>query len=194
MDVIKVYYDVETTGTNPNKHSLHQIAGLIEINNEVVGSFDIHSRPHAKAILDPEALKICKVTPEQLNSYLPMLQAKNKFCSVLSKFIDKYNVRSKAYLVGFNNRGFDDKFLRMWFALCDDVYLGSWFWSDTRDASVLASEYLESRRLTLPDFQLHTVAKSLGLEVDQSRLHDAAYDVTLTRQIYRIVTGREIEL
>ena len=46
----------------------------------------------------------------------------------------------------------------------------------------------------MPNFQLHTVAQTLGLEVDESKLHDASYDVLLTRQIYRIVTGREIEI
>ena len=63
MSIIKIFYDVETTGSNPNKHSLHQIAGLIEVDEQVVDEFNIYSRPHSKAILEPEALNICKVTP-----------------------------------------------------------------------------------------------------------------------------------
>lgn len=194
MSIIKIFYDVETTGENPNKHSLHQVAGLIEVDEQVVEEFNIHSRPHPKAILEPEALNICKVTKEQLQNYPDMKDAKNEFCRILAKYINKYDKNSKAYLVGYNNCGFDNRFLRMWFTLCDDPYFGSWFWADSRDVLVLASEYLENRRTSMPNFQLHTVAETLGLEVDASRLHDASYDVLLTRQIYRIVTGRDIEI
>ena len=194
MSIVKIFYDVETTGANPNKNSLHQVAGLIEIDEQVVDSFNIYSRPHPKAILEPEALRVCKVTSEQLQNYPAMEDAKTEFCRTIAKYVNKYDRKQKAYLVGYNNCGFDDKFLRMWFTLCGDNYFGSWFWSDSRDTMVLASEYLESRRSSMPNFQLHTVAETLGLQVDEAQLHDASYDVSLTRQIYRIVTGREIEL
>ena len=194
MEIIKIFYDVETTGTNPNKHSLHQVAGLVEINGEVVEKFNIYSRPHPKAIIEEAALKVCNVTEEQILSYPELTVAKKQFCQILSKYIDKFDKQSKAYLIGYNNRGFDDQFLRMWFILADDPYFGSWFWADTRDTLVLASEYLESRRPSMPDFQLHTVAKTLGIEIDDTRLHDAQYDSEITRQIYRIVTGIDIEI
>ena len=194
MSITKIFYDVETTGDNPNKHSRHQIAGLIEVDGEVVDSFNIYSRPDPRALLEWEALQVCRVTKEQLMDYPPMEDAKNAFCREIAKYINKFDPRDKAYLVGFNNRGFDDRFLRMWFTLCGDPFFGSWFWSDTRDTLVLASEYLESRRKYMPNFQLHTVAETLGIEVDPNFLHDAAYDVGLTRQIYRIVTGQELEI
>lgn len=194
MSITKIFYDVETTGENPNKHSLHQVAGIVEIDDQIQERFNIYSRPHPRAILEPEALRVCNVTPEQLLGYPDMRDAKNEFCRILAKYINKYDKNSKAYLVGFNSRGFDDRFLRMWFTLCDDPYFGSWFWADTRDTLVLASEYLESRRTSMPNFQLHTVAETLGLEVDQARLHDALYDAELAREVYRIVTNREIEI
>ena len=194
MSIIKIFYDVETTGDNPKKHSLHQVAGLVEVDEQVVEEFNIYSRPHPKAILDPAALDVCKVTEEQLMSYPHMKDAKNQFCQILAKYINKFDKKDKAYLVGYNNRGFDDKFLRVWFELCDDMFFGSWFWADSRDVLVLASEYLEPRRTSMPNFQLHTVAETVGLVVEAERLHDASYDVQLTRDIYRIVTGREVEL
>ena len=194
MSIIKIFYDVETTGENPRKHSIHQIAGLVEVDDMVQERFNIYSRPHPNAILEPAALSVSGVTEEQILSYPSMIDAKNNFCRILAKYINKYDKNQKAYLVGFNNRGFDDRFLRMWFTLCDDQFFGSWFWSDSRDTLVLASEYLESRRTSMPNFQLHTVAETLGIPVEKSKLHDARYDVELTRQIYRIVTNREIEL
>lgn len=46
----------------------------------------------------------------------------------------------------------------------------------------------------MPNFKLKTVAKELGLDVEDDKLHDARYDVLLTRDIYRIVTNLDIEL
>jgi DNA polymerase-3 subunit epsilon len=46
----------------------------------------------------------------------------------------------------------------------------------------------------MKDFKLMTVAQEVGLVVDESRLHDANYDIELTRGVYRIVTGLDYEL
>ena len=35
-----------------------------------------------------------------------------------------------------------------------------------------------------------TVARQLGMEIDESKLHDAVYDIELTRSVYRIVSNR----
>lgn len=192
--MIKVFYDVESTGTNYHKHSIHQLAGLIEIDDIVVDEFNIHTRPHPKAIIEKEALDVAGVTEEEILAYPDMKDCHKEFVGLISRYVNRYDRRSKAFLVGFNNRAFDDQFLRAWFQQNGDEFFGSYFYSDTRDALVLASEYLEDRRNHMPNFQLHSVAKELGLEVDQNRLHDASYDVELTRQIYRIVTNKDIEI
>ena len=192
--ITKIFYDVETTGVNYKIHSMHQLAGLVEVDDEVVETFDFKLRPHPKAEITPEALKVCGVTEEELKAYPPAAIAHRGFKALLSRYVNKYDKSSKAYLVGFNNRFFDDQFLRKHFELQDDDFFGAWFWSDSLDVFVLASEYLIDRRPSMASFKLHRVAATLGLEVDKDKTHDAFYDVNLTRQIYRIVTGREIEL
>jgi DNA polymerase-3 subunit epsilon len=74
-----------------------------------------------------------------------------------------------------------------------DSYFGSWFYAGALDVMVLASQYLIKRRKNMPDFKLKSVAKELGIEVDETKLHDAEYDIYLTRAVYMIVTGLEIE-
>jgi len=96
--------------------------------------------------------------------------------------------------VGYNNRGFDDIFLRAWFDLCKDTYFGSWFWPDSLDVLVLASEYLLDRRSSMESFKLHRVASEIGLVFDKKDLHDAVADAWLTRDVYNIVTERMIEI
>ena len=191
---VKVFYDLETTGTDVKKHSIHQIAGMVEVDGRVVEKFNIFSRPHPKALIDEGALAVCRKSAEELLAYQDMAEAHKEFKGVLGQYIDPFDRGQKAWLVGFNNRAFDDLFLRAWFEQNGDTYIGSWFWTDTLDALVLASQYLIDRRAGMPSFKQQRVAKELGILVDDSLLHDASYDVELTRSIYRIVTGIEMEL
>jgi DNA polymerase-3 subunit epsilon len=194
MSSIKIFYDLETTGLNYKQHCIHQLAGLIEINGEVVQSFNLKMAPHPKAKVEKEALAIAGATEDSIRAYPDQDIVFKQFKDLLRGYIDPFNTVQKAHLVGFNNRFFDDPFLRIWFELNGDQFIGSWFWNDTLDVLVLASQYLIDRRPYMPSFKLGRVAKELGLEVEDGKLHDASYDVELTRGIYRIVTGLEVEL
>jgi DNA polymerase-3 subunit epsilon len=39
----------------------------------------------------------------------------------------------------------------------------------------------------MPDFKLKTVAGHFGTVVDETRLHDALYDIELTMNIYKAI-------
>lgn len=52
---------------------------------------------------------------------------------------------------------------------------------------VLATAYLLNQREQMENFKLATVAKQLGIEVVDESLHDAFYDIYLTKAIYDIV-------
>jgi DNA polymerase-3 subunit epsilon len=192
--MIKIFYDLETTGLKPNRHGIHQLAGLVEIDGEVVETFDLKVQPNPKAEVLVEALEIAGVTAEDLAGYMPMADGYRAFTDILGKYIDKFNRKDKAHLVGYNNRAFDDIFLRAWFDQNDDRFFGSWFYSDTLDALVLASQFLLDKRPEMPTFKQFRVAMTLGIEVDKTRLHDALYDVHLTRRIYHAVTAQPDDL
>ena len=108
--------------------------------------------------------------------------------AMLGKYVDKYKKQDKFHLVGYNNAGFDNPFFRAFFTQNNDQYFGSWFWANSLDVLVLATQFLKGERSQMANFQLKTVAAFLGIEVDESRLHDAEYDIDLTMQIYDIVT------
>lgn len=57
---------------------------------------------------------------------------------------------------------------------------------------VLAAQKLMSRRNEMIDFKLGTVAQTLGIKIDPTRLHDAMYDIELTAQVYEICTGIKV--
>nr|UWI02473.1 MAG: exonuclease [Bacteriophage sp.] len=186
-----VFFDLETTGTNPGKHGIHQISGQIVIDGAVKESFDFHVQPNPKALIEEEALKVGGVTREQILAYPPMQQVYQEFVAMLGKYVDKFNKKDKFFLVGYNNAAFDNQFLRGFFLQNGDQYFGSWFWSNSIDVMVLASAYLATRRPEMENFKLSTVAKTLGIVVNDDSLHDAMYDIELTKAVFDIVTGNQ---
>lgn len=181
------FYDLETTGVKHWRNGIHQISGLIVINGVEVEEFNFKVKPFEKAIIEDDALQIAGVTKEDVLNYEPMELVYEKIISILSKYISKFNKLDKFHLVGYNNASFDNQFLRAFFVQNNDQYFGSWFWADTIDCMVLASNKLKDDRNKLPNFQLKTVSKHLGIEVDENKLHDALYDIELTKRIYDLV-------
>lgn len=182
-----LFFDLETTGTNPGRNGIHQISGSIVIDGKHVQDFDFHVQPNPKAVIEDAALQVGGVTREQVLAYPPMEQVYKEFVAMLGKYVDKYDKKDKFFLVGYNNAAFDNQFLRGFFLQNGDNYFGSWFWSNSIDVMVLASAYLADRRADMENFKLSTVAKFLGVSVSDDSLHNALYDIELTRAVYEIV-------
>lgn len=183
------FYDLETTGVKFWKNGIHQISGCIEIDGDVKEEFNFHVKPNPACIIEDEALKVSGVTLEQINAYPDMNIVYNQIKMMLSKYVNKYDKYDKFFLVGYNNAPFDNQFFRAFFAQNNDNYFGSYFWSSAIDVMVLAANHLKNTRHTMEDFKLKTVANTLGVTVDESKLHDALYDIYLTRAIYRKING-----
>lgn len=182
-----LFFDLETTGTNPGRNGIHQISGQIVIDGKHVQDFDFHVRPNPKAVIEDAALNVGGVIREQVLAYPPMGQVYKEFVAMLDKYVDKYNKKDKFFLVGYNNAAFDNQFLRGFFLQNGDNYFGSYFWSNSIDVMVLASAYIADRRADMENFKLSTVAKFLGVSVSDDSLHNALYDIELTRAVYEIV-------
>ncbi len=190
----KLFYDLETTGLDQHKCAVHQLACIVEINGKIKGADNLKIRPFEGAEITQKALDTCNVTlAEVKGNQLSQAEGLARFKRLLQTYVDPYDKKDKFHLVGFNNRHFDDEFLREMFLREGDKYFGSWFWADTLDALVLASQYLLDRRERMANFQQVTVGKELGLEASEKEAHDAKYDVMLCRDIYNIVTGTTYE-
>lgn len=181
-----LFFDLETTGLDPNRHGIHQISGEIIVEGVSVESFNYRVRPNPLLEIDDDALKVSSVTREMVTTYEPMEVVFKSLKDLLGKYINSYKKGNtdKFYLVGYNNSQFDNQFLKAFFLQNGDEYFYTKFWSNSIDVMVLATVKLMDVRSTMPNFKLATVAKHLGISVDESRLHDASYDIYLTREIY----------
>lgn len=183
-----VFFDLETTGTLVNKHGIHQLSGEIVVDGEVKETFDFRVQPNLKAEILQEALDVAGVTKEQILAYPPMEEVYAQFVAMLDKYVDRFNKKDKFFLAGYNNASFDNQFLRAWFVQNNDKYFGSWFWSNSIDVMVMATPYLADKRSEMENFKQGTVAKTLEIQVDDSKLHDALYDIQVCKAIYNIVS------
>lgn len=187
-----LFFDLETTGTLVNRHGIHQISGEIVIDGEVKEEFDFKVRPNPKAEILDEALAVAGVTRDQILAYPSMEEIYSKVIDMLSKYVDRYNKKDKFFLAGFNNASFDNGFFRAWFLQNGDKYFGSWFWSNSIDVMVLATPYLAAKRAEMENFKQGTVAKALGIQVEDEKLHDALYDIKICKAIYDIVNPYKV--
>lgn len=178
-----IYFDVETTGIDYKKNGILQLAGIVELDGEEVERFNFKMKPFIDQVVEEDALKINKITWEQIKDFEEPFECYIQFIRILSKYVDRFDSSDKFTLIGYNSR-FDDDFLREWFKRCNDKYYGSYFfWPAIDVANMVAVKYRKIRSSFL-NFKLITVAKTLNIDVNEDEAHDAMYDVEVTRDVY----------
>ena len=184
-----LFFDLETTGIKYWRNGVHQISGEIVIDGVMKESFNFNVCPHPQCEIEEEALRICNVSKEQIQAYPPMREVYVKFVNMLSKYVDKFDKKDKFFLVGYNNASFDNHFLKAFFVQNGDHYFYSWFWVNSIDVMVLSTQHLMRKRHEMTDFKQETVARALGIQIDSAKLHDASYDIQLTKEIYNRISS-----
>lgn len=186
-----LYYDLETTGLDSGGCAIHQLAAIYEVDGEISTTLNYRISPFEGANVDAKALEVGGVTEEQIRAYPSEKETYRKLKNRLTQWVDRFDKADKIHLCGFNNRAFDDMFFRAFFERQDDPFFNAYFFSGTLDVSAMAATHLLSRRASMQNFKLATVAKTLGVEVSEKKLHDAFYDVVLTYKSYKAIMGEE---
>jgi len=185
---ILCFLDVETTGTNPARHGIIQIGGVITVQEgggiRDLEEFSFDVAPYPADEIEDEALLVTGVTREQLKGFMAATAAHRSLTGVFEKHCDKYDKTDKMIFVGFN-APFDYGFLRRWFEKAGDKYFGSWFWYPPVDVMCLAMLRLVPVRHEMTDFKLATVAARLGVPFKNA--HQALADVRATKAIFELV-------
>ena len=188
------FIDIETTGLNHWAHSPHQISGIIadlKKDGDALSiipkeEFNFRCRAFPGQEVDLKALEVSGITMEMLENFPSPVDVHLEFVDLLSHHVDKYNKADKLIFTAYNAR-FDEDFMRRWFynAVGPKNYFGSWFFTPNLDVMQLAVRTLLFKRHELPDFKQSTVAQALGIPVDESRLHEAQYDIEIMMNIFR---------
>lgn len=179
------YIDVETGGLNPQKSALLQIGCLIEIDGEIKEELVYNIQPLMSDEVDPKALAVNGLDLETIETFQKPFDVYTMFCGALEQYVNKFDRADKFHFIGYNSQAFDAPFIRAFFSKNKDKYYGSWFFHPTIDVMILAAQSLRKTRGQMKNFKLSTVAQALGVEFDEDKLHDAMYDIKVTREVYR---------
>jgi DNA polymerase-3 subunit epsilon len=188
VDIKLLYVDTETSGTDPLRHGVTQLAGEVVINGVIEESFDLRPRLFSPDLVTGEAMEKTGMTHKGIMAR-PMgpKDAHGAFTEVLGRYVNKFDKRDKFTMVAYNSK-FDWDMLQSFFKKCGDDYFGSWFWWPAVCVAILTMDKLSiHNRAKLPNMQLATLANALQLPVDESMLHDACYDIYLTRLLHEMV-------
>ena len=180
-----MFIDVETTGVNPNKNGIIQLACLIEIDGKVVDKCHLKIKPFEKDVIEQSALDTVGVTLEEIMQYEDPTNAYWQFRKMLEKYINVYdkNKANKFIPVGYNVQ-FDLDFLDAFFRKNQDKYIGSFF--NWRKLDVLQMFYWRHYLGidSLESYKLEKVCEKYKVPLEA---HDAFNDIVATRTLFKML-------
>ena len=180
------FLDVETTGLDRNLNEIFQISGIVTDHKlDVIECCDWRFRPFSLEYVQPEALTKTGMTLQSL-SELPLSaqEVYSQLVEMLSRHCDKFDKKDKLHFVAYN-ASFDCEFIRKFFEKNGDQFFGSWFWNPPICVMQAAAWMTMRVRGVLPNFKLGTLCQCAELEWDESRAHDATYDIHQTLELFR---------
>jgi len=175
-----LWLDTETTGVDPVKNSIIQIAGIVEVDEVAIDRFSIFMQPFPGAEIEPEALVVSGTTLEKLETYKSFALGMDRFKCKLEENIDKFSKTDKFILAGYNI-GYDAGFLRQAFLHVGDNFFGSWFFSCNLDVMTYVAEDVK-RGARYESHSLGSVCAVNGVCLECA--HDALADIAATRELY----------
>jgi len=177
------YFDTETTGLDPVKNDIIQLAGIVEIDGKIKEKLNFFCQPFDYTNISPEALEVHKISIETIKGFPKANTLRMELIRIFGKYVDKYDKNDKFYPAGQNVR-FDLAFLEEHFKKNNDVYFGSWFWRYAIDLYSISAALKYKGLLETENLKLETLAKHFGITL---KAHCAMSDIECTREIIRLI-------
>lgn len=173
-----LYLDTETTGLDPEKNDIIQIAGIVEIDGEVKEKFNIFCQPYSYENISEEALVVHGKSITEMKEWQNPERALGQFVEILDKYIDKYAVSDKFFVAG-QNVSFDVDFLYSWAKKGGNKYIGSYIWRNVIDLKTFTSASVAWGICNFKSLKLKEVCDRFGIELKNA--HNAMADIEATR-------------
>ena len=193
-----MFYDLETTGTNPETCGIHQFSGTFLVDGVEKDSFDFHVKPRSGCECSQIAMEMAGHTYEEMmesDEYVPMDVA---FRWIYNKIVEygggivkdnhpDYNKR--VFLAGYNIHKFDNEFLRRWFEDNHAPNPLGFYVAEAIDVMLLAVPALMKFRHLMPGFTQEEIAWALGINLESDKLHKSDYDIAICIAIYKALVS-----
>lgn len=178
-----IYFDVETTGFDPKINDITQLAGIIEVDGEIMADFNFHVRPHSFENISLQALETTGKSIEDLKANEDPHKVHKQFVGLLSRYVSKFDKNDKFVPAGYNVH-FDLQFLREFFLKCGDAYFGSFFNYKYIDPLPLLFMMESCGKIKLDNYKLSTVCTHYKILINA---HDALSDIKATRDLCTVI-------
>ena len=179
----RLFLDCETTGIDKEIHAIHQLSGYIEIDGNIVETFDFKICPDDGMVINPKALEVSGVTYEQIMKYPPETEGYFEFKNMITRYVESFDRKDKFVFVGYNAK-FDLEMVNQMFLRNGNKFFFSLVYSGIVDVMTMFVDKFESALYLLDNFKLITVAQFLEIKVTEENLHNSLYDIFLTREIF----------
>ncbi len=114
--------------------------------------------------------------------YPPEEEGYSNIFNLICKYTEQFSKQDKFTFVGYNVK-FDIDMLYSLFIRNNNKFMFGLFWGNPLEIMSLATLKFEKIRHLMPNFKLITVAKTAGLDIEDDKLHDAMYDIIVTRDL-----------
>lgn len=174
------WFDCETSGINPKKNGIIQLAYILEIDREVVEEDVLYANCNGKDMSE-KALEVTGFREKEIAEWPNPSKMYKQLHRLFSNHIDKYNSEDKLIPAGYNVH-FDTDFLRqLWFEQ-GDKYFGSFFAFSTIDVAQIfrALQWMNIEEQQVVKMRLSDLCEYYGVPLDA---HDAMNDIRATRAI-----------
>ena len=179
-----LFGDIETTGLNPEIHGIHAIGSIIDIDGRIASTYSSNKQPFKGCKVEEKALKVSGITWNDIVKYPHDEVVFASFYEHVNVFADPAGIE-KIYIAGYNSQDMERPFLMKWYERhgASEIYKST-FHIATLDVMVLAAKYFYDKGMSPVSYAQQNIADLLGISYDRSKLHNAAYDTQLTRDIY----------
>lgn len=180
----KVFADTETTGLDPEKHEVHQIACIVtDENGKGLDYCNIKWTPDNLDTMTSEALIKTHLSREKLVARNKTAkQGFKEFFDFLCKHCDRFDTKDKMQFLAFNST-FDEGFIRALFKKHGEYY-GSFFFNPSLCLQREMAWILQNNRDKVQRLSLAACCKYAQIEFNEDEAHDALYDIRKTLELY----------
>ncbi len=186
-----LWVDTETTGLDPHKHEIVQLAGIIEAPGVLATEFNYKVAPLDFESISDEAMKVHGMSIEEVKKHASPKDVHMEFKKLLYGYVSPYDPMDKLILCGQNVQ-FDSNMLRSFFAKQGDKYWDSLVTSghfDLRFLSAALEVYCDKK--IFKKYNLSAICDIMNVSLSQA--HDAMHDIKATREcclkIWNIIQG-----
>jgi len=181
-----LWFDTETTGLDPVKNDIVQIAGIIEIDGEVKKEFNFTCRPANPDNIEPEALETIGKTKDEIMSWPDPKSVYLELIQLFDKYINKYDKKDKFFPAGHNVL-FDVKMFMEFARRHGDKYgIGSYMTWQPIDTMYIAVIMRQFTTFNPPNNKLEVICAEVGIKINA---HDALSDVRASRDFGNCFLG-----